>query len=235
MMDENGNPKVSTKLAIWLPVGTALLALGLGLVLSEVQVKIGWQPLIAAILISLFIFYLAIHLYVKAIYPTSLALLEDLKGHIDRHTAKDYVTWAISSKQLARFEAKVKTDQIWLVTCDLSEDIPGEVFFDVVHANLKRGVHYRYFIPQSLQAEARAKSLTENHKGAGKLDIVVLSDDFFFLTEQLDIAIYDPLNKTGARCGYLGLPVPSPERIHAELLPEFVDLVIGRLQKQLPP
>jgi len=232
-MNGNDQKKTRFKIEFWLPIVSAFLTILLAIVLAEVQIKLGWLPLVTATLVCVSIFYLAMYFCAKNIHSTSVALLEDLKNFIDRHTAKTCVTWIITSKKMAEFEAAAKPHEVWLVTSDLSEDIPGAIFFDIVHTNLKRGIHYRYFIPQSLQTEAQARQLVENHKGVGKLDVVYLSDEFFFLSQGLDITIYDPFNKSGKRCGFLGLPVHSEERVHAALRTEFVDLVIGRLHKQL--
>ena len=151
--------QIEFKPAFWLPVVSAALTLILGIILSVVRVEIGWVPLIAATAICLGIFWLAMHAISLSIYPTSIALLNDLKSHIDQYTAKDSVNWIISSKRMAQLEESDAQNEVWLVTSDLSEDIPGALFFNVVHKNLKKGVRYVYFIPRSLQAATLPPSL----------------------------------------------------------------------------
>ena len=222
-------PRDVLKSAVWIPVLVAALALALGLMISSLQSERGWWPFLGALLITVLIFFIALHIILAKVCPMSLDLMHDLKAQIDRYISRDTITWLIDNEQMAQFEENSDLEEIWLITSDLSEDIPGAVFFDVVHQNLKRGVRYRYFIPRSLEAEARAKQLIENHGSVGNITIVPLSDDFFWLVPRLDFAIYDPMNKSGHRCGYMGLHIDTDLRLHCDMEAQFVDLLIGKL------
>jgi len=214
---------------LWLPVIVTVLTLGLGIVFSPVQSTVGWLPLLVALGICLAIFFLTAHVLLARVKPVSLDMLGQITKQLDRYVEKGAFTWTLTSEQLADFEGKPNINEVWLVTCDLAEDVPGEVFYDVVHTNLSRGIQYTYFIPKSLEAEARSRQLVQNHQGAGHVAIVYLPDDFFFLVPLLDFAIYDPYNVNGMKTGYMGLPVPSKDRIHCLMEPHFVDIMIGKL------
>lgn len=222
--------KEKLKSVIWIPVFVAILTIALGIILSVTQNKIGWIPLLIALFICLLIFLLSFKIMMSWVCPISVGLFEALQSQIDRYVEKGAVTWMITNEQMAEVESAPGIEEVWLVTCDLAEDIPGTIFFDTVHKNLISGVRYRYFIPKSLEAEARANQLIENHGGYGDIAIISLSDDFFFLVPRLDFAIYDPMNRSGYRCGYMGLPLDGNERFHCKMEPQFVDLMIGKLQ-----
>lgn len=215
---------------LWLPIVFAILALGLSVVFAEVQNQIGWRSLFAACMICLISFFLAITVLIRNVYPVSVDILEKLKSQVDRYVDKGALNWIMTSKQLADFEQSTDAKEIWLVSSDLAEDIPGGQFFTVVEANLKRGIRYRYFIPKALETQARARQLLACLGSSGDFKFRYLSDDFFFLVPHFDIAIYDPMNKTGKRCGYMGLPVQSGHRLHGQMDGQFVDVIIGKLQ-----
>ncbi len=229
MADRTSDGKLALKQMVWVPVVVAVLTLALGLVLSEVKARVGWLPFLIAIALCLGIFVLCFHLFTAKVLPLSIGLMNELRAEIGRHLDKNTLTWLITSAQMAEFESTIECDDIWLVTCDLAEDIPGELFFDTVRSNLRKGTRYKYFIPRSLHAAARIKQILENQQPHGDVEAVPLSDDFFFLATRLDFAIYDPFNQHGSRCGYMGLPSDSNERYHCRMQAEFVDMLIGKL------
>lgn len=228
-MDLRGIAKERVKASIWIPGIVALLTLVLGIILSAVQDKIGWAPLIGALIICIAIFFLSMKVLLSQVLPISVEMFEKLQSQVDRYVEKGAITWMIDNEQMAEYEKTNNVNEVWLVTCDLAEDIPDAIFFDVVQKNLERGVRYRYFIPHSLAAQARGMQLVENHAGAGDIRVITLSDDFFFLVSRLDFTIYDPKNLNGQRCGYMGLPLDGTDRFHCSMESQFVDLMIGKL------
>jgi hypothetical protein len=214
----------------WLPVLLAVLTLALGIILSEVKGRIGWYTLIEALGLCLVIYCLAQWMTIRTVCPISRDVVDDLKRRIDQYVEKGAYTWILTNGQLIELERRVDVDEIWLVTSDVMADIPGSPFFDVVHANLARGIRYHYFVPDSLAADARAQQLIENHRGQGDIRVTKLSEDFFFLGPRLDFAIYDPLNRKGCRCAYMQLPVETTPILHVKTDPDIVDKLIGKLQ-----
>ncbi len=217
----------------WLGLVATLLTLGLSLIISDVQNKIGLWPLLIAVGICLLIFCLAFYVLTR-VKPLSTDLLNDIKEHIDRHVDRTSITWCMTSPQLAELERNMALSEVWLVTSDLAEDVPGALFYDVVHANLKKGVRYRYFIPRSLEAEARGMELIQKHKNVGDIEIMALADDVFFLLPQIDYTIYHPRNTTERTTGYMGLPVPcGTEQAHCRMNVHCVDTLVGKLSRIL--
>lgn len=150
--------KEALKTSLWIPVVVAILTLGLGIVISEVQTKVGWLALLSALGICLGIFFCAFYVLVRKVCPISVDVVEGITRRMNQYVEKGAVTWLLTDKQLVEHERTLPVDEIWLVSSDLATDIPGSPYYDVVRQNLEKGVRYRYFIPRSLAAEARASA-----------------------------------------------------------------------------
>jgi len=218
---------------IWIPIISVILSFILGLVVSYFRERIGIVSLSFALGVILIIFILAMYIVSKNIYPVSIKLLDKIMNSLERYVEKDTITWILTQKQLLEYEENLNIKDIWLVTFDIADDIPGGLYCEAVEKNLKSGVKYKYFIPKRLEAEARGGYLIEYHQNNKNLEIIYLSDDFFFLVPSLDFAIYDPLNKFGKREGYMGLPIKSNIIYEGKMKEDFLDLLIGKLQKVL--
>lgn len=214
---------------VWMPIITAILALILSTLFSGIQAKIGWLPILSSLVLVFAIFLLAMYIVARYIYPVSIGLMESIEDSMGRYVEKGAITWLMSNEQLAEYERKIEVKDIWLVSADLGDDIPGKPFYDVVKNNLERKIKYVYFVPKKLEAIARGQQMLENFGFPSNLDIVYLPDDFFFLTPSLDFIMYDPLNKLGKKEGYMSLPVTSGGRYCGKMEEHFLDLLIGKL------
>jgi len=218
--------------SLWVPVVVASLTCILGLLLSTIQNQIGILSLISGLVLVMAIQFISIILVLEKVVPYSVDQIGSLRDEINRVIDKNSINFLLDNEQLSDFENKFPPQsEIWLVSNDLGEDIPGEMFFNVVRENLKKGISYTFFYPKTFEARARAQQLSENHKTFGDIKCIALSEDFFFLVPRMDFAIYDPLNRLNKRCGYMGLPNPEKSgRYHCFMEHKFVDLLIGKLQ-----
>lgn len=218
-----------------MPIIVSILTLILATLFSGIQTKIGWLPVFFSLILIFAIFLLAIHITARYIYPVSIELLEGIENSVERYIEKDAITWLMSNEQLAEYERKIKVKDIWLVSVDLADDIPGKPFYDVVRNNLKRKIEYIYFVPKKFETIARGNQMLENFGFPPNLKVIYLSDDFFFLVPSLDFIIYDPLNRLGKKEGYMSLPVISGEKYCGKMEESFLDLLIGKLHGLISP
>lgn len=82
----------------------------------------------------------------------------------------------LNLEEMARLEAAGIWKEIVIVSDDLSLDTSGE-FRDVVLASMRKGVRYKYVVPESISV---LESLNRMAQGAeGRMAVVVLPDDVF--------------------------------------------------------
>jgi len=215
------------------PAIVSVLTLIVGVALSEVKGSIGWSPIIVALLCFLTIYVVTLVVLELQYRPLCLGLLEEVKACVTGAVDPSKVG-IIDNEGLKAIELTRKDKEIWLITGDLGEDVPGGPYFDVVHRNLKRERRYIYFCPRSAKTEGRVAVITQSHGNTkGKLLFVFLPDDFFFFVPRLDFCIYDPYNTTGTRCGYMGLPMNTQEHLHGDMNSELLDSLVGKLAPYL--
>jgi len=220
---------------LWIPIVVSAITLGLGIGLSHIRERIGWVPLLFVLLIVTLFFLLSLKVVISSIYPVSLGLLDrvgqqllQIRQQLERCVDRSLITWMLTNEQLKTQESGFESPEVWIVSSNLAEETPGGRFFPVVQENLKRGVKYCYFIQKSLEAQARVKEL-ESHQKYGAISFTYLPEDFFFLVPQLDFTIYDPMNRKGRKCGFMGLPVRDPG-FYGEMDTEFLNKIIGKLE-----
>jgi len=101
--------KEALKTSLWIPVVVAILTLGLGIVISEVQTKVGWLALLSALGICLGIFFCAFYVLVRKVCPISVDVVEGITRRMNQYVEKGAVTWLLTDKQLVEHERKLST------------------------------------------------------------------------------------------------------------------------------
>ncbi|MGA3136211.1 MAG: hypothetical protein ABSC88_09485 [Terracidiphilus sp.] len=206
------------------------LVVAAGIVLSEIQPRIGYWTLLIVVGIILAVFAIAVLMISLPLRREMQQTLEKISSFINPQS----IEWLLNTKQLTTYEEGVNADEIWLLSSDLLDDSEGGPFEGVVSANLAKGTRYVYFVPDVHEVRARVEILKSTHKNNAKLRFVYLPDSFFFLVPKLDIAIYNPLSHDkGGRNAFIGLPDPvGTSHYHARASIDFVDRLVGVLLNQ---
>jgi len=201
------------------------LTVGMGLILSEFQSRLGWVPLATALATTLVIFGIATFLIERPLEARIVGHLEEV-AKLHRSGS---INWLRDTNQLADYERQCGSSEIWLFTADLLDDSPEGPFAEVVREKLTKGTRYVYFVPDRPEIRARVQVLQNRYPSTARPEFVYLPDNFFFLVPHLDIVIYDPLSPSG-RCGFMGLPVPDEKvHYHAAVSSEFIDRLTGTI------
>ncbi len=211
-------------LSLFLTICTILL----GLLISEVQTKIGLKSLIISLVFVNIIILSVLFMMQRPIVVTLKSYLDDFQESIESKS----ISWLKNTEQLARYELENNNfKEIWLITSDLLDDSQGGPFQTVVAANLRKGVKYFYFVPNTLEINARVLRLQKIYTAPKNLKFIYLPDSFFFLVPKLDIAIYNPVDGND-KSAFLGIPNSSdPNHYHAQVSTDFVDKLVGYLSK----
>lgn len=196
-----------------------------GIILSEVQTRVGWVILTVALATVLGIIWMVLRMVQAPIDRRLSDWITELKAH----RLPGAISWLYDTEQLAAFERDSGATEIWLLSSDLLDDSPGGPFAEVVRQNLSKGTNYVYFVPDTAEVRARLEVVRGLHVDQPNLRTVFLPDSFFFLVPRLDIAIYNP-RSYGTRSGYLGIPSPTNEgHFHAAVSVDFIDKLVGTL------
>lgn len=217
-----------------------VLTVLIGVVLSEIQNRIGMGPLLMSLSTVVIVFVTISVLYFRYIHSVALALSDEVSGQVRQITnivggvesGSENLAWLTELEHTVEYERESLGPEIWLITADLEEDSMGGPFQEVVGDNLRRGVKYHYFVPNEPMMKSRVgqlKAIHENHPG---LSFTYLNDDFFFLVPRFDFAIYNPYCVPGGtkREAFMGIPVdPKYGRFEAKVNPDLIDVLIGKL------
>lgn len=206
-----------------------------GVILSEAQAKIGWWPLVGAVVVVLLVLLTVSVVVATPIQADVVSRLANMERLVERAIEPRAITWLFETEQLAAYERVCDAPEVWLLTSDLLDDVQGGMFQEVVAQNLKRGIRQVYFVPNSPEVRARVETVLTYHKRHPNMRFVYVSGDLFLLSPKLDIVIYNPLAvPPAARRGFMGLPAPrSVRHYHAEIDGEFIDRLVGRLLPML--
>jgi hypothetical protein len=207
-----------------------VLTIAFGLILSEVQVKLGWGLLLLSLFSVLLIFALVIWLVQKPLQQLLIILVRELKSQFEQKA----IVWLLDTDQLMNYELNTDAPEIWLLTSDLLDDAQGGPFQDIVAKNLKKGKNYVYFVPNVPEIKTRIEAVFAHHSNHHKLRVVYLPDNFFFLVPKLDIAIYNPLSKgRSEKSAFMGIPAPGEKgHYHASVTIDFIDKLVGTLLEE---
>ena len=141
----------------WVAILVTFFTIVLGLVLSEMQERIGWGTLLVSLLIVIGIYTTIMWLHLKYVYSISLNISHEIQEKIDNYIGLEKKGWILTVPQLVEFEKNTGAPEIWLISGDLAEDVVGEPFFDAVTHNIARGIRYRYFVPDRPEIHAYRK------------------------------------------------------------------------------
>lgn len=229
----------------WTIVATILIpvtVLVISYVTSEIQNKTGLSLLvygtilvIIVLLLSLFYIYILERISLNEINNS----INRLSLLIDRHTAQGNLSGLYTLEQVVRYEQSVNAKEIWLISADLSEELSDGPFAETVGNNIDVGVKYVYFTPKSQKIYARVESIRKHHVNK-KFKIFYLPESFFFLTKRLDIVIYNPLERSQERSGFLGLPIKQEnanegDHYHISIDNDFIEVIVSELLPLIRP
>jgi hypothetical protein len=205
-----------------------IFTIGVGIYLSEVQTKIGWSYLLLGLILAFVLFLSMLIIIVRPIERS----LERFVITSLRYIEPKYSDWLKDTQQLAEFElADPNFKEIWLITTDLQDDIPGGPFETVVTQNLKKNIQYYYFVPNTHEIKARVKQVKRHFKNNRHLHFIYLPDTFYLLVPNLDIAVYNPF-ESRSRAAFMGIPSLNKENhFHAMMSNEFMDRLVGYLSE----
>ena len=214
-------------------IGVPLTSLLIAYVASELQGKIKFEFFVYSILlIAISIIFSLVYSY--AIEGTKLERIDSSIGKlelsINRYASQNNAPTLYTLEQVVAYERQINAKEIWLISEDLSEELSDGPFADTVSSNLKKGTRYIYFAPNLPNIRARFETIKQHHSNY-PIDIVYLPKSFFFLTETLDITIFNPLSPSNQRSGFLGLPLHNNDSDHYHIAIEggFIDKIVGAL------
>lgn len=234
-------PTIHVSNWVWKDTIFVLVVTGLtvlfGILLSEVQNKIGWAILITSLAFVIAIFATLTYLVMRPVNAMLDQALRELKHNI----SPDTLEWLLDTDEMVKYEIASTVTEIWLISSDFLDDSPGGPFMEVVTERLKQGTNYVYFAPDTPQTRARTTALRAQHQHSPNLHIVFLPNNLFLLVPKLDISIYNPLGKDSEkRMSFMGLPALGEDvhHYHVSMSTDFVDSVVGTLlpgyQKTFP-
>lgn len=215
----------------WLAVAVTALTVLVGIAIAEVQTRIGWKPLAAALVLVIVIYVLALLLVGQQVVIAVSALADRMERTAQLPIDPQKIDWLLTTEQLADYERNIEPQEVWLLSVDLEEDSLDGPFQDVVNQNVKAGFSYHYFIPKTDAIKARVSHIRQLNSGATTLHFHYLPEEFFWLVPRFDIAIYNPHQLNGKpRSAYLGIPAIREQRhFHASVDAQFIDTIVGRV------
>lgn len=216
--------------AAFLTVILTGLVLLTGLLLNLLYDQIGfWSTVLALALVVALLAIVAVasNKLLVTLVVDRLSVVDDTLRVIKSTFGKD---WLVSSVELMRREGTAtSSDEIWLVSSDLQEETDPDTYLPIVRENLRKGVHYVYFVPDNDLVRARRGHIIASHdqRYRGQIEFCVIPDEYFDLLAAHDIIIFAP-----AGPAYMNAPVgPSGLEYFICLHREHVDRLIGRLTR----
>ncbi len=166
----------------------------------------------------------------RAYYERS-ARMKKVSGTTEKKMEK--TEWVFTVSQIELIEKETDAPEIWVISSDLKDDAAGGSFQKIVSANLKRGISYRFFVPDSSVIKRGIETLVAHNKKAENLKVTFLNEDYFFLVPVFDFVIYNPLKKKGAeRTGFMGIETPDGTMLYsARVGDSLIEAMIRKLKK----
>lgn len=138
--------------------------------------------------------------------------ISDLSARIEEFTASqdsNQYSWLITTDELRKIEAKIKVENIWIITDSLEEELDKEDFGDIIRKNLERGKVYTYFIPDD--ADGGLKTRVNRMRDAYKSDNMyfkMIDSELFKIISAQDMAIFGATGSGSAQmAGYMNPPL----------------------------
>ena len=222
---------------IWTSIVVAISALFASVFFSEAQESYGiWNVLISlTFLLALFFEIMMIYrAYLfdslkQLVFPRiEMAMSQQPPDDRYDHLFDEYI---ISDRKLSEFERNCMCDEIWIASNDLTTEIDGGLYAEIVPYNLSRGIKYKFFAPRNNITVMRMEHLKRRDGSSENVKYYLLSDDFFFLVPRLDFTIYNPYGTSATgRIGYIGLDLPDSEDLYAAKVDDLLtDAIASKL------
>lgn len=160
--------------------------------------------------------------------------IERLRLSIDALKAMTGKEWLLSREELLAEERKANVSEIWIISRSLDEETDPS-FIAVVKNNVKRGITYRYIVPDQPATRARAAQVRSAHGESTRVQVVFVSDDLFVLVAPQDIALFGPVGRNAnGVIGYMNLPIgEGGNEFFLRLGNEHVRELVGRLMPRV--
>ena len=137
-----------------------------------------------------------------------------------------------SLRSLEKIERNIKcNEQIWVLTSDVKLETTVSNISKIMDANLKRGIHYKYFIPDIIKNSATILQLESKYKKYLNFDLIVIDEQYKFLFEKMDVVVYSPNNNN--RTGFICINFSNSKTNHyfKKFSDEDLLNLIGQLKK----
>lgn len=211
----------------------------LNIVMGEYQIYFGLSNIIIS-LTYIAILFITISIIINksissfirgSVYNKYHELADIISGNNEHDELNESKYGIISDKELSIYEANCDCEEIWLLASDLSTEVDGGLYADIVPNNLKRGIKYKLFVKNSNTINMRLKQLEKKYGNIDGVEIFYLDDDFYVLVANIDFTIYNPYkNALSGRIGYMGLNIPENEDMYEfELSDDLVDAISSKL------
>jgi len=230
----------------WYLIVPAILLLGLSVLLSLVIHEHGYLFVLISITITLALSFFA--------FVIAFLVCQNLSKHQNTVESIDYaekeftkflynsdtalrIPGIILDEDLEKMEASITDcDEIWLISHALCSE--EGLYRDTVAKNLKKGIKYVYFLPNTsgLRVEFNRKILTHLDTDCKKrISLVPLDSEFFFLVDKVDFVIYNPKRSEAyGRKAYMSLPLYGCDCTYeAPMNNDLVDIIISKLTKYI--
>lgn len=213
----------------------SILTILFSVVLSQVQSKVGWLALVLGLSFMLALYVSTVWLIQRPI----IDVLGEGLTEVSQLVSNSSKSFLYSNHKLEEYERNVNCPDIWILTADLLTEVERDIFKRLVVPNIKRGIRYVYFVPDTPVIRGRIAQMRSQYSGLGKTDEVQLTflpDTFFFLVANLEIAIYNPLadgnQQFAPRTAFMGLPtttIAEEGHYYVPIARELVDKLVGQL------
>lgn len=171
-----------------------------------------------ALVITSFLSFLAVITGIIAFYRTEKNLLlahdnieklNQIKVSYQELIPRNKLKWLYSDKQLLNVEKrKINTREIWIVSPDPSDDTGDSPWVKVIDNNIKDGIRYYYFSPDSDSLTGAIKGLkTVFRDHLDKCYIHKLQCSEYESLPHEHLVIYDPHNEYNETDSYAELEV----------------------------
>jgi len=132
--------------------------------------------------------------------------------------------------QLMEIERKVVCDEIWIVTGSLEGDIKDSSF-EIIKANTKRNIRYKYIIPDTKRLRDRAHILESKLDAESKVEFEYMQPEpLLEIINIHDFVIYDPHGRT-SRQVYMNIPMQEGKHYFFQVGPRDAETVCTYLGK----
>lgn len=133
---------------------------------------------------------------------------------------------------IEKIEKNINNDnQIWVLTSDVKLETSNSTISETMENNLKKGVTYKYFVPDTIKNSASILELERKYKKYNTFNLIKMDVRYRFLFERFDVIIYSP--DTNKRQGFICVNFSEINNLIAfkKFSEEDTRNLIGQLQK----